>query len=156
MSPSQKTAVHEPDSSGIEEVTVTMEQPIEDSRLFFIARLLFGSVLAFTAIDNLRNLEGRIQYAGSKGAPRPEQTVPAMSASLLLGAVGVVLWRLPTLALAAVVSFLLSVTPVMHDFWTIDDPQERQQEQIQFLKNTALLGAAFAFLRIARRSYRRN
>nr|WP_226013187.1 DoxX family membrane protein [Halomicrobium salinisoli] len=125
---------------------------MEETTTFRLARLLFGSVLAFTAIDNLRNLEGRIQYAGSKGAPRPEQTVPAMSASLLLGAVGVLLWKLPTLALGAVISFLVGVTPVMHDFWSIDDPEQRQQEQVQFLKNTALLGAALAFLRVARRS----
>ncbi|WP_338035778.1 DoxX family membrane protein [Halomicrobium salinisoli] len=136
----------------VEEVTVTTRPPIEETTTFRLARLLFGSVLAFTAIDNLRNLEGRIQYAGSKGAPRPEQTVPAMSASLLLGAVGVLLWKLPTLALGAVISFLVGVTPVMHDFWSIDDPEQRQQEQVQFLKNTALLGAALAFLRVARRS----
>jgi hypothetical protein len=42
------------------------------------------------------------------------------------------------------------VTPILHDFWNHDDPEQRQQELQQFLKNTALLGAALAFLRLGR------
>jgi putative oxidoreductase len=33
----------------------------------------------------------------------------------------------------------------MHDFWNTEDDQQ-QEEMITFLKNTALLGAAIAFL----------
>lgn len=108
-------------------------------------------MLAFLAIDNLRNAEGRIQYAESKGAPLPDITVPLTSAGLLLGSVGVALWRLPSLAAAAITGFFVSVTPVMHDFWNIDDPEQKQQELQQFLKNTALAGAALAIMRYARR-----
>jgi hypothetical protein len=42
----------------------------------------------------------------------------------------------------------------MHDFWNVEDPEERQQEVFQFLKNTALLGAALAFLQLARQQER--
>ena len=123
---------------------------VADSRLFRLGRVLFGAVLAFMAIDNLRNLDERIGYAEAKGAPSPETTVPAVSASLLLGSIGVALWRLPSLSSAAVAWFFASVTPVMHDFWTLEDPEQKQQQMIHFLKNTALLGAALAFLRIGR------
>lgn len=39
----------------------------------------------------------------------------------------------------------------MHDFWNEDDPQQQQQELTHFLKNTALLGAALAFLEVGQR-----
>jgi uncharacterized membrane protein YphA (DoxX/SURF4 family) len=44
--------------------------------------------------------------------------------------------------------FLLSVTPVMHNFWTVTDPTQRLGEFINFSKNAALLGAALMLLAI--------
>lgn len=132
------------------------ERPLADTRLYRAGRRLFGGVLAYMAIDNLRNLEERIGYAEHKGAPRPNVTVPGISVSLLLGSVGVALWRLPTAAAAAIATFFASVTPVMHDFWSKDDPQERQSETIHFLKNLALLGASLAFVAVGQSETRRR
>jgi len=120
-------------------------------RLFRLGRALFGSVLAFMAVDNLRDLEARLQYAESKGAPKPDVTVPAASTGLLLGGVGVTVWRVPRLAGAAIATFYASVTPVMHDFWNSDDPDERQQELLHFLKNSALLGTGLVVMTYGRR-----
>lgn len=115
-----------------------------------VARLLFGSVLAFSAIDNLRDLDGMIEYARAKNAPYPERTVPAASGALLLGSVGIVLWRLPKLAALSVLTFLIGTTPVMHDFWAVDE-ERKEAEQIQFIKNIGLIGGALAFLGHAKR-----
>lgn len=127
-------------------------RPATESLAFRLGRVLLGGVLAFMAFDNLRQLDGRIAYAASKGAPKPEVTVPAVSGLLQAGSVGVALWRLPTLSTAAVATFFASVTPVMHDFWAIDDEQERQQQMIHFLKNTALFAAALLLFGLGRRS----
>lgn len=127
-------------------------ESVTDTALFRLGRVLFGGVLAFNAIDNLRNLEERIGYAEFKGAPEPDRTVPAASVGLLLGGLGVVLWKLPAAAALGIAGFLAGTTPVMHDFWNQDDEESKQQEQIQFLKNTALFGAALAFARVARRT----
>ncbi|WP_306059453.1 DoxX family membrane protein [Natronococcus wangiae] len=125
--------------------------PLAQTTLFRLGRVLFGGILAFNAIDNLRNLDGRIAYAESKNAPAPDLTVPAVSGGLLLGGIGIALWRIPSAAAAAVVGFLVSTTPVMHDFWNVEDPEQKQQQLIHFLKNTALLGAALAFLKVGQR-----
>ena len=119
-----------------------------DSTTFRLARLLYGGVLAFMATDNLRNRERMVEYAESEGAPMAETTVPAISASLLFGGLGIAVWKLPRLAAGAAATFFVSITPVMHDFWAIDEEDEAQQQQIHFLKNAALLGAALAFLRV--------
>lgn len=126
------------------------DRPVAESTTFRLARLLFGAVFAFLATDNLRNLEGRTQYAESKNVPIPSLSVPAASGGLLFGGIGLALWRVPAASAAAVVGFFAAVTPLMHDFWNLEDPEQRQQEFIQFAKNTALLGAALAFLRLGR------
>lgn len=128
------------------------DRSVVRSAVFRAGRLLFGGVLAFMALDNLRNLDERVQYAESKGAPAPDKTVPGLSVALLLGSSGVTLWRLPSLSAAAIASFLVSVTPVMHDFWSQDDPEQKQQQLIHFMKNTAMLGGALVLLKVARRS----
>ncbi|SDR09821.1 DoxX family membrane protein [Natronobacterium texcoconense] len=127
------------------------DDDVATSPLFRLGRVLFGVVLAFNAVDNLRNLEERIAFAESKDAPKPRLSVPAISGGLLFGGVGIALWRVPTAAAAAVAGFLVGVTPLMHDFWNVDDPEEKQNQLFHFLKNGALLGAALAFLHVGRR-----
>lgn len=114
-------------------------------RVSTIGRVLFGGVLAFNAIDNLRDIEGMAAYADSKGVPKADRLVPLSSAMLLFGGVATALGRVPRLAGGAIAAFLVGVTPAMHDFWNQEDDQ-RESEVIQFLKNTALLGGALFFL----------
>src|SRR6056297_2972069 len=99
-----------------------------------LGRLLFASGLAALALRNLTNLDGRIAYADAKGVPLPEKLVPASSGLLLGGSLGVGLWKLPRLSAESVATFLLGVTPVMHDFWAVDE-DSRDEELTSFLQN---------------------
>lgn len=80
--------------------------------------------------------------------------VPAPSAGVVVsgllrfGGLAIVLGVYPMLGAAAIVDFFVVVTPVMHDFWTVDDPERRQPEMTNFLKNAALLGGATLILTI--------
>lgn len=142
---------------GQEPATIT-ERPrpkaITRATFFRLGRLVYGGILAMLAVDGLRNVEQRTQSAAAKGVPMPKYAHVISHVLLLLGSVGISLWRAPKLATGAVVTFLLGVTPPMHDFWAIDDPEQRQQETFHFLKNTALLGTALAFFGVARRTER--
>jgi uncharacterized membrane protein YphA (DoxX/SURF4 family) len=119
-----------------------------DSSPSLLGRVLFASGLAVLAARNLTNLDGRIAYADAKGVPLPEKLVPASSGLLLGGSLGVGLWKLPRLSAASVATFLLGVTPVMHDFWAVDE-DSRDEELTSFLQNLTLLGAALTFLKRA-------
>ena len=37
--------------------------------------------------------------------------------------------------------FLLLSTYFFHDFWTRQDPMEKQEQMIQFMKNASMMGA---------------
>ena len=54
----------------------------------------------------------------------------------------------PTLGVGAVVLFLLPVTLMMHNFWTIADPQMRVMEMRAFQVNMALIGSALTLLAV--------
>lgn len=146
-------------SESAEQSTVTdgetETRPVTQTLPFRLGRLAYGGILAFMAVDGLRNAEERAEYAATKNVPMPEFATVASHWMLLLGGTGVSLWRYPALAASAVVTFFLGVTPAMHDFWTPDDPEQKQQQLTHFLKNVGLLGTALVLLGVAEQEDRR-
>ena len=65
---------------------------------------------------------------------------------LVLGGLSVLLGLFPVVGLVLIVVFLLPTSVIIHNFWTVEDPQARAAEQINFLKNLALAGAALALV----------
>ena len=115
---------------------------------FLLGRALFALVVGYLALGNLLDLESSVGYARSKGAPLASVSVPLGSLGLIAGALAVLLGAYPALGALAVVAFLLPVTVLMHDFWTMEG-QDRQNERIHFLKNVGLIGGALAFLALS-------
>jgi uncharacterized membrane protein YphA (DoxX/SURF4 family) len=76
--------------------------------------------------------------------------VVGSGAALVFGGANLTLGLNPRLGAAAIAGFLATATPMMHDFWNVTDPNQRQNEMIHFSKNVALLGAAAAFLSLDR------
>ncbi|WP_281195954.1 DoxX family protein [Halorubrum sp. F4] len=110
-----------------------------------LGRSLYGGVLAYMAVDGFRNNEKRVAVAEEKGVPMPDVLVPFVTGMLFVANLGIVLWRLPRAAAGALVVFFLGTTPAIHDFWNMEG-KERHGNKINFLKNLALLGAAFVLL----------
>jgi len=50
------------------------------------------------------------------------------------------------LGAAGIVAFLVPVTLTMHKFWAISDPMMASLQQVMFLKNVSLIGAALYFI----------
>lgn len=117
--------------------------------VFLVARLLFGGVLAFMGANHFLNGEDMAGYARMKGLPAPKLTVAATGAMLLLGGLAVVTGAFVVLGAGALAVFLLASAVLMHDFWTVEDPQQQQTEMTHFLKNVTMAGAALGFLALA-------
>jgi len=86
------------------------------------------------------------QYVSSKRVPKPDLAVIASGAVLVAGGASVLLGVKPKLGTAAIVGFLAGVSPLMHDFWRVEDPNQRMNDMINFTKNLALLGGAVALM----------
>ena len=111
---------------------------------FLLGRLLFGGFCLYNGINHFRNTEMLAQYAGAKGVPKPKAAVRVTGAAMLIGGASILLGIKPKFGAAAVIGFLAGVSPMMHDFWKAEDPQQRMNDQINFFKNMALLGGAVA------------
>jgi len=128
-------------------------ETIPDAELFLAGRGLLGGVLAYLGGSNLLDVQNKTAYARETGVPAAGIAVPVAFVLLSLGGLGILLGVYPTLAGLAVVTFFAGVTPAMHPFWRIEDPDERSAERTQFLLNVALLGSALVVLALGDASW---
>lgn len=116
---------------------------------FLIGRIIFGGFFLYNGVEHFRNREDLAQYTASKGIPQPDLAVQVTGAMMAVGGASLMLGLKPKIGAAAIVGFLAGATPLMHDFWTAQDPQQKQNELIHFSKNVALLGAGLALAGVA-------
>jgi uncharacterized membrane protein YphA (DoxX/SURF4 family) len=112
--------------------------------VFLIGRILFGLLFVSSGFMAHLGEGGRAgrEYARSLGAPSPDVLVPLSGITIIVGGLLIALGLWADLGALLVIGFLVGITPIMHAFWKIDDPQMRAIQSAMFFKNTALLGAA--------------
>jgi putative oxidoreductase len=103
-------------------------------------RILFSLIFLMTAINHFSGKT--IGYAASQNVPFASVLVPASGIIATLGALSIILGYRARLGAWLIVLFLVPVTLMMHNFWTITDPMMRQMQMAMFLKNISMLGAA--------------
>jgi uncharacterized membrane protein YphA (DoxX/SURF4 family) len=116
-----------------------------------IARPLLAGIFVYGGVAALRDPEAHAKAAQpvlDQVADRmPVEDLPSsltlvrLDAGIKIGA-GVLfgLGKAPRVAAAALAASLVPTTMAAHRFWEIKDPERRQAEQVQFLKNLGLLG----------------
>jgi len=104
-----------------------------------IGRALFALIFVISVIGHFTGAE--IAQASAHGVPFATIVVPLSGILALVGGVSVVLGYRARFGAFLLVIFLVPVTLVMHRFWGISDPQLAMMQQINFLKNTSLIGA---------------
>ena len=114
-----------------------------------IARPMLAAIFVASGVDALRHPAPRAkiaaqlvkELAGRFDLPDdPELMVRANAATMLAAGTMLGLGRFPRLAALTLAGALVPTTYVAHAFWTIEDPDARAQQKIQFLKNVGLLG----------------
>jgi len=128
---------------------MTLELTAAGNAVLLAARVLFGGVLAFMSLNHFTDPESMTGYAEMKGVPAPKLSVLGSGGALLFGGLSIALGVYPAIGAGALATFLLVATPMMHDFWSFDDPEQVQAEMTNFMKNVALLGAALFFLALS-------
>lgn len=105
-------------------------------------RLIFGGFCLYNGVHHFTDREMLAGYAKSKGVPAAEVAVLGSGAMLVLGGLSLLSGVKPKAGASLIAGFLAGVTPQMHDFWNVEDPNQRMPEMINFMKNVALIGAA--------------
>jgi putative oxidoreductase len=113
---------------------------------FLLGRMVFGGFFLYSGINHFKEYKQMAQYAAAKKVPLPEAAVLSSGAMLTYGGASILLGARPTLGTLAILGFLSTVTPTMHDFWNDKDPGQKQNNMIHFMKNLALAGGALALM----------
>jgi putative oxidoreductase len=112
--------------------------------VFLIGRVLFA--LLFVSSGLMAHLgeggkAGR-EYARSLGAPSPDLLVPLSGVAIIVGGLMIAFGLWADVGALLIIGFLVGITPIMHAYWKVEDPQMRSIQSAMFFKNIALLGAA--------------
>jgi len=115
---------------------------------FLIGRIIVGLFYLMVSINHFTNSDQMAGYATSKGVPTAKLAVQGTGVLLLLAGLSILTGYQPLIAVILLVIFYLPVTFMMHNFWTIEDPQAKMADMVNFNKNMALLGSALMLLAI--------
>jgi len=104
-----------------------------------IGRFLLAWIFFASALAKLSNWQQPAQMMAEKGVPAVDALLSIAVALEIIGAVLVILGWHARWGAACLLLFLICVTPVMHNFWTLEDPQKTEQ-MINFMKNVSIFG----------------
>ena len=102
----------------------------------------FFYVLIFLMAAPTHFSKQTIAYAAAQGVPLASVAVPLSGIIALAGGLSILLGYRARIGAWLIVMFLVPVTPMMHNFWTVHDPMMAQTQMVMFMKNVAILGGA--------------
>jgi len=108
--------------------------------LILIARIFFAIIFLFAGFSHFSSAS--IGYAASSGVPLASVLVPLSGIIALIGGLSVIIGYKVKWTAWLLVIFLVPVTFMMHQFWTISDPMMAAVQQAMFFKNISMIGAA--------------
>ena len=117
---------------------------------FLLGRVLFGGFFVYSGMRHFQHLGMMAGFTGSKGVPQPKLAVIVSGLLIIVGGFSVVLGFHPVTGVILITAFLVPVTFLMHQYWNDTDMMTRINNEVNFLKNLALLGAAWMLLAIPR------
>ena len=93
----------------------------------------------------LTGFDGTVGYINSKGLPMAQLLAAVAILLELGGGLAIVIgWKTRWAALAFIV-FLIVISPIFHNYWAVP-PEQMQAQQINFMKNLAILGGMVLLL----------
>lgn len=108
--------------------------------LVLVGRILFAAIFILASPGHFK--AGTVAYAASAGVPLPNVAVPVAGVIALLGGLSIAFGFRARIGAWLLVVFLVPVTLYMHRFWGVPDAMMAQMQQVNFMKNLSMLGAA--------------
>jgi len=115
---------------------------------FLVGRIIVGIFWFYSGLRHFMGLDMMAGYAASKGVPAAKAGVAFSGLLVIVGGVSIGFGYAPLVGIIAICMFLVLVSPMMHNFWAVQDPMQKMAEMINFTKNVALLGSTLMFLAI--------
>ena len=104
-------------------------------------RVLFSLIFLMTVMSHFK--KETIDYASMQGVPAASILVPLSCIIAFAGGLCIALGFKAKMGAWLIVIFLVPVTFCMHAFWKETEAMQMHMQMAHFMKNIALLGAAF-------------
>ncbi len=108
--------------------------------LVLLGRILYSAIFLMSGPGHFT--QKSIGYAAAQGVPLASLAVPFSGALAIIGGLSILLGYKAKYGAWLLVLFLIPVTFMMHRFWGVADPMMAMMQQVNFMKNIAMLGAA--------------
>ena len=108
--------------------------------IILLGRILFSFIFLKAGFDHFS--KESIGYAAAQGVPAASFFVPVSGILAIIGSISIILGYKAKAGAWLIVLFLVPVTLMMHNFWTLTDPMMKQMQMAMFLKNVSMLGGA--------------
>lgn len=105
-----------------------------------LGRVLMSLIFLASAANKLQSWQGTIEAMAAKGIPAPDALLSVAVGLELVGAAMLVLGLYARWGAVVLLLFLVPVTIVMHNFWTLPEGQQRMAEMAHFMKNVTIAG----------------
>ena len=115
---------------------------------FLVGRIFVGGFFLMNGFNHFMKYNMMKEYASSKNVPAAGLAVVMSGLLLVLGGASILLGVWPTVGVVLLLVFLVPTTLMMHNFWAVGE-QEKMNQMIQFMKNTALVGFLLMILAVA-------
>ena len=107
-----------------------------------IGRILLCTIFFMAAVGNkIPHFSGVAASMAKEGVPAPQLMLVGAIVFLIAGSLAVILGYKARIGAALLLVFLGLATYFYHDFWTVSDPQLKQEQIVQFMKNLSMMGA---------------
>ena len=119
----------------------------EKSWAVLAGRMLLAMLFVLSGFGKIPGFEGTVANIASQGLPAPSVLAALAILIELGGGLAIVLGWKTRWAAAALILFLIVITPIYHKFWGVP-PEVAADMRIHFMKNVSILGGLlilFAF-----------
>jgi uncharacterized membrane protein YphA (DoxX/SURF4 family) len=110
--------------------------------VLIIGRVLFALIFLASGANHLTKLEAMTGYAQYKKVPAAKLAVVVSGLMILVGGLYIVFGVYADLGALLIAIFLIPTAFLMHAFWKEADATAKQNEQIAFMKDISMAGAA--------------
>jgi putative oxidoreductase len=107
--------------------------------LALLGRILLASIFVYSGFGKITDFQGTAGYIASARIPMPQVlAIGAIVVEFIGGLALLIGFRARWAALAFVV-FLIIITPIFHNFWSVP-PAEVMSQQVNYIKTIAIIG----------------
>ena len=110
--------------------------------VLIIGRVLFALIFLTSGANHLTKLEAMTGYAQYKKVPAAKLAVFVSGLMILVGGLYIAFGVYADLGALLIAIFLIPTAFLMHAFWKETDATAKQNEQIAFMKDISMAGAA--------------